>query len=148
MFAALDAMDNLQQSIMVHDEKELNFNASKYDNYTIRPFLNGKMYEIDVFCNPDGSPVFITPRAKEDIEGKESARYRVVRDHKIVEEVEKILLKLKPCGWMTVFMLREENTDKDYFIRMEPWYHQASTVSIKAGADAPFAALSLSLIHI
>ena len=78
MFAALDAMDNLQQSIMVHDEKELNFNASKYDNYTIRPFLNGKMYEIDVFCNPDGSPVFITPRAKEDIEGKESARYRVV----------------------------------------------------------------------
>ena len=62
MFAALDAMDNLQQSIMVHDEKELNFNASKYDNYTIRPFLNGKMYEIDVFCNPDGSPVFITPR--------------------------------------------------------------------------------------
>ena len=145
MFAALDAMDNLQQSIMVHDEKELNFNASKYDNYTIRPFLNGKMYEIDVFCNPDGSPVFITPRAKEDIEGKESARYRVVRDHKIVEEVEKILLKLKPCGWMTVFMLREENTDKDYFIRMEPWYHQASTVSIKAGADAPFAALSMML---
>lgn len=145
MFAALDSMDNLKQSIMIHDEKELYFNAAKYDNYIIRPFLNGKMYEIDVFCNPDGSPVFITPRAKEDIEGKESARYRVVRDHKIVEEVEKIIQKLKPCGWMTIFMLREQNTNEDYFIRMEPWYHQASTVSVKAGADAPFAALSMML---
>lgn len=145
MFAALDAMDNLKQSIMVQDEKELRFNASKYDNYTIRPFLKGKMYEIDVFCNPDGSPVFITPRAKEEVEGKESARYRVVRDHKIVEEVEKIIQKLKPCGWMTVFMLREEHTQEDFFIRMEPWYHQGSTVSIKAGADAPLATLSMML---
>lgn len=145
MFAALDTMDNLKQSIMVHDETELQFNASKYENYTVRPFLNGKMYEIDVFCNPDGSPVFITPRAKEEVEGKESARYRVVRDHKIVEEVEKIIHKLKPCGWMTIFMLREEHTQEDYFIRMEPWYHQGSTVSIKAGADAPLAALSMML---
>lgn len=31
-------------------------------------------------------------------------------------------------------MLREQNTNEDYFIRMEPWYHQASTVSVKAGA--------------
>ena len=46
---------------------------------------------------------------------------------------------------MTIFMLREEDTDKDYFIRMEPWYHQANTVSIKAGADAPYAALSMML---
>ena len=45
----------------------------------------------------------------------------------------------------TIFMLREEHTDKDYFIRMEPWYHQANTVSIKAGADAPYAALSMML---
>ena len=46
---------------------------------------------------------------------------------------------------MKNFMLREEHTNKDYFIRMEPWYHQASTVSIKAGADAPYAALSMML---
>ena len=26
-----------------------------------------------------------------------------------------------------------------------PWYHQANTVSIKAGADAPYAALSMML---
>ena len=57
---------------MIHDEQELSFHASKYANYTIRPFLNGKMYEIDVFCNQDGSPVYITPRAKEEVEGKES----------------------------------------------------------------------------
>ena len=49
------------------------------------------MYEIDVFCNLDGSPVYITPRAKEEVEGKESARYRVVRDHKIVEEAKKVI---------------------------------------------------------
>ena len=134
MFAVLDEMDNLEKSIMIHDEQELSFHASKYANYTIRPFLNGKMYEIDVFCNLDGSPVYITPRAKEEVEGKESARYRVVRDHKIVEEAKKVIKKLRPSGWMTIFMLREEHTDKDYFIRMEPWYHQASTVSIKAGA--------------
>ena len=145
MFAVLDEMDNLEKSIMIHDEQELSFHASKYANYTIRPFLNGKMYEIDVFCNLDGSPVYITPRAKEEVEGKESARYRVVRDHKIVEEAKKVIKKLRPSGWMTIFMLREEHTDKDYFIRMEPWYHQASTVSIKAGADAPYAALSMML---
>lgn len=145
MFAVLDEMDNLEKSIMIHDEQELSFHASKYANYTIRPFLNGKMYEIDVFCNLDGSPVYITPRAKEEVEGKESARYRVVRDHKIVEEAKKVIKKLRPSGWMTIFMLREEHTDKDYFIRMEPWYHQANTVSIKAGADAPYAALSMML---
>ena len=64
MFAVLDEMDNLEKSIMIHDEQELSFHASKYANYTIRPFLNGKMYEIDVFCNLDGSPVYITPRAR------------------------------------------------------------------------------------
>ena len=91
MFAVLDEMDNLEKSIMIHDEQELSFHASKYENYMIRPFLNGKMYEIDVFCNLDGSPVYITPRAKEEVEGKESARYRVVRDHKIVEEAKKVI---------------------------------------------------------
>ena len=102
MFAVLDEMDNLEKSIMIHDEQELSFHASKYaiTRYPLgfipeKLFLNGKMYEIDVFCNLDGSPVYITPRAKEEVEGKESARYRVVRDHKIVEEAKKVIKKLR-----------------------------------------------------
>ena len=38
-----------------------------------------------------------------------------------------------------------KNIQTRLFIRMEPWYHQANTVSIKAGADAPYAALSMML---
>ena len=30
MFAVLDEMDNLEKSIMIHDEQELSFHASKY----------------------------------------------------------------------------------------------------------------------
>ena len=45
---------------------------------------------------------------------------------------------------MTIFMLREEHTDKDYFIRMEPWYHQANRIE-SVRADAPYAALSMVL---
>ena len=129
----------------VQSAEDLKFLAKKYDRFVIRPYMEGKIYEIDTFCNWEGKPVYITPRAKEDVEGRESSRYRVVKDQTIVEETKLILEKLKPVGAVTVFMLKQKENDTNFYLRMEPWFDKNSVVSIKAGADAPMALLQMLL---
>lgn len=141
----LDQQDNLVTTRKVQSERDLQFLAEKYERFIVRPYLEGKIYEIDVFCDWEGNPIYITPRAKEDIEGRESSRYRVVRSHTIIEETKKILSKLKPAGPVTIFMLKQEESGINYYLRMEPWFDKNAAVSIKAGADAPMALFQMML---
>lgn len=139
----LDENDNITQTRRIEQPKDLTYLAEKYKNISIRPFLEGKIYEIDVFCDFAGNPIYITPRAKEDIEGREISRYRVVRDEHIVEETKKIIDKLKPIGPITMKMLRQETTGTDFYLRIEPRFDDNVPISIKAGADSSMALLKL-----
>lgn len=141
----LDEKDNLMTTRKVSNAEDLKFLAEKYERFIVRPYLEGKIYEIDAFCDWEGNPIYITPRAKEDIEGRESSRYRVVRSQTIVEETKRILEKLKPAGPVTVFMLKQQDNGTDFYLRMEPWFDKNSVVSIKAGADSPMALLQMML---
>lgn len=141
----LDQQDNFVAARKVQSAEDLKFLAKKYDRFVIRPYLEGKIYEIDAFCGWEGNPIYITPRAKEDVEGRESSRYRVVRDQTIVEETKRILEKLKLVGAVTIFMLKQKENDMNFYLRMEPWFDKNSVVSIKAGADAPMALLQMLL---
>lgn len=141
----LDQKDNLITTRKVQNQRDLEFLAEKYERFIVRPYLEGKIYEIDAFCNWEGKPIYITPRAKEDVEGRESSRYRVVRDHIIVEETKKILERLSLKGAVTIFMLKQEESGINYYLRMEPWFDKNSVVSIKAGADSPMALFQMML---
>lgn len=139
----LDEDGNIIQTRKVEQQKDLYYIAEKYKHISVRPFLEGKIYEIDVFCDFQGEPIYITPRAKEDIEGREISRYRVVRDENIGNEVQKIIKMFRPVGPMTIKMLRQETTGENFYLRLEPRFDDNVPVSIKAGADSPMALLRI-----
>lgn len=139
----LDPEGNITSTRKVKEKEELVYLAAQYEHISIRPFLEGVIYEIDVFCDFEGNPVFITPRAKEQAYGNEHSRFRVVKSAEITEEVKKIIAAFRPSGPLTIKMLCQETTGKRYYLRMEPRFDQNVTVSIKAGADSPMAILKM-----
>ncbi|SDB21288.1 sugar transferase [Eubacterium oxidoreducens] len=130
-------------SYRVENEKELQYYIMRFEKYLIRPFVNGTEYEIDVFCDFEGKPIYITPKRRETVQEKEVARYRVVQDAMMIKEVQAILEELKPVGPLTIGVVKEEATGYNYFVGMRPLFSVDAPISIKAGADSPQAALKM-----
>ena len=130
-------------SYRVNNEKEMQYYIVRFENYLIRPFIEGAEYEIDVFCDFEGNPIYITPKKRETMQGKEVARYRVVQDSMMIIEVQSIIENLKPKGPLTIGVIKEKGTGYNYYVGMRPMFSVDSTISIKAGADSPTALLKL-----
>ncbi len=143
--AAIELKDDKKgvYSYPVENEKELQYYIMRFEKYLIRPFVKGREYEIDVFCDFEGKPIYITPKRRETVQEKEVARYRVVQDAMMIKEVQAILEELKPVGPLTIGVVKEEETGFNYFVGMRPMFSVDSTISIKAGADSPQAALRM-----
>lgn len=48
----------------VDNLEDLRVYAEKIGNYIIQPYISGREYTIDIFCDYDSNPVYITPREK------------------------------------------------------------------------------------
>lgn len=48
----------------VENEEELEVYANQVDDCIIQPFVSGREFTIDIFCDFDGNPIFITPRER------------------------------------------------------------------------------------
>ena len=130
-------------SYRAENEVELQYYISRFEEYLIRPFLTGTEFEVDVFCDFSGNPIYITPKKRERIHENEISRFRVVQDEMIVREVKALLEAVRPCGPLTIGVVREERTGFNYYVSMRSVFSENVPVSIKAGADAPQALLKL-----
>lgn len=130
-------------SYRVDNEAELQYYIMRFSSYLIRPYIEGTEYEIDVFCDFSGEPIFITPKKREKEQGDEAARYRVVQDDMMILEVKSILEELRPVGPLTIGVIKEEKTGYNYFVGMRPFFSQNASISVKAGADSPLAVIKL-----
>lgn len=128
----------------VNDYEELVVYADKIEDYVIQPFISGKEYTVDIFCDFAGNPIYITPRERIAVRAGEVLKTQIFMDETLIEESKKIIEKFRPCGPMTVQVIRQTDTNEDYFIEINPRYGGGAPLSMKAGARSAEAVLRLS----
>lgn len=106
-------------------------------NYIIQPFISGREYTIDIFCDFDSTPVFITPRERLAVRSGEVLKTCIVQDEQMLREAQAIIGRFHPVGTITVQLIREQESGRDYFIEINPRFGGGAPLSIKAGADIP-----------
>lgn len=129
----------------VNQESELAVYAEKIEDYIIQPFIEGKEYTVDVFCDFEGNPVYITPRERVAVRSGEVLKTKIELDEKIIAESKMLIQGFKPCGPMAVQLIRQSGTGDDYYIEINPRYGGGAPLSMKAGADSAEALLRLAL---
>lgn len=129
----------------VECEQELVAYAEKIGDYIIQPFIDGREYTIDIFCDFNGNPIYIVPRERIAVRSGEVLKTRIELDERMIKEAEQLIKYFNPCGPITVQLIRQKETGDDYFIEINPRYGGGAPLSMKAGADSPEAILRLMM---
>lgn len=127
----------------VENLQDLKLYAEKIEDYIIQPFISGREYTIDVFCDYEGKPVYITPRERLAVRAGEVLKTQIVQDNVMIHEMRILIKDYKPCGQITVQLIRDEVTGQNYYIEINPRFGGGAPLSIKAGADSAEAALRM-----
>ena len=127
----------------VNHAAELQEFSSRVPDYIIQPFIEGVEYTVDVFCDFDGSPIYITPRVRLEVRAGEVLKTEICQDRKIIEEIQQLLKDYRPCGAITVQLIREKNSGDDYYIEINPRFGGGAPLSMMAGANSAEAMLKL-----
>lgn len=127
----------------VENESELKVYAEQVGDYIVQPFIEGTEYTVDIFCDYEGNPLFITPRIRVAVRAGEVLKTEIAMDEKIIGECRKLIAGFQPCGPMTVQLIRQNKTDDDYYIEINPRFGGGAPLSMKAGARSAEAILKL-----
>lgn len=127
----------------VENIEELEVYAGQIADYIVQPFVEGKEYTIDIFCDWDGNPVSIVPRERMQVRAGEVLKTKICLDETMISESRAICRAFKPCGPLTVQLIRENKTGKDYYIEINPRYGGGAPLSMKAGARSAETVLKL-----
>lgn len=126
----------------VENEEELEVYAGQIENYIVQAFVSGKEYTIDIFCDWDGKPISIVPRERLQVRAGEVLKTQICMDQTMIEESKVLCTAFKPCGPMTVQLIRDD-TGIDWFIEINPRFGGGAPLSMKAGARSAEALLKL-----
>lgn len=130
-------------SYKVNNREELLSYAAQVPDYIIQPFIQGTEYTVDIFCDFDGNPIYITPRIRLAVRAGEVLKTQIIQDQRIIDEMKQLIADYKPCGALTVQLIRQDNTGVDYYIEINPRFGGGAPLSIMAGADSAEALLRL-----
>jgi len=118
----------------VENEEELEVYAAQVDDYIVQPFVDGKEYTIDIFCDFDGNPIYIIPRERMQVRAGEVLKTQIYMDKVMIEEGKILCNNFKPCGPMTVQLIQDKDTGDNYYIEINPRFGGGAPLSMKAGA--------------
>ena len=120
----------------VNSPEELESMAKQVPDYIIQPFIDGVEYTVDVFCDFNGNPVYITPRIRLATRSGEVLKTEISQDETIISEIKQLLKDYRPCGAITVQLIRQKETNKDYYIEINPRYGGGAPLTMRAGANS------------
>ena len=120
----------------VNSEEDLKNYAAQVPDYIIQPFIEGTEYTVDIFCDFDGNPIFITPRIRQAVRAGEVLKTEIRQDETIVSDMLQMLKDYKPCGPITVQLIQQTGTGDNYYIEINPRFGGGAPLSVKAGADS------------
>lgn len=127
----------------VENEEELEVYAGQVEDYIIQPFIEGREFTIDIFCDFEGNPIYITPRERLQVREGEVLKTQIYMDSTMIAEAKKLCHSFKPCGPMTVQLIQDKKTGENYYIEINPRYGGGAPLSMKAGARSAEALLKL-----
>lgn len=115
--------------------------AMQLDRYVIQPFAEGTEYTVDIFCDPQGNPVYITPRIRLAVRAGEVLKTQICHEDSILSEMRVLVEDFKPCGAITVQLIRNDRTGVNQYIEINPRFGGGAPLSMLAGADSAEALL-------
>lgn len=127
----------------VNNEEDLKTYAAKIRDYIIQPFVDGREFTIDIFCDYDGNPVLITPRERLAVRSGEVLKAQICQNDVMIAEMKALIKDYKPCGQITVQLIQDKVTGDNYYIEINPRFGGGAPLSIKAGADSAKAVLRM-----
>ena len=127
----------------VENAEDLALYAEKIGDYVIQPFVTGREYTVDVLCDYDGNPVFITPRERLAVRAGEVLQTEICQDDTIIEEIKILVRDFKPSGQITVQLIKDGTTGENNYIEINPRFGGGAPLSFKAGADSAEAVLRI-----
>ena len=126
----------------VENEEELEVYAGQVEDYIVQPFVSGREYTIDIFCDWDGKPLNIVPRERLQVRAGEVLKTQICMDPTMIKEAKTLCFAFKPCGPMTVQLIRDD-AGIDWYIEINPRFGGGAPLSMKAGARSAEAILKL-----
>lgn len=126
----------------VENKEELEVYAGQVEDYIVQPFVSGKEYTIDIFCDWNGEPISIVPRERIQVRAGEVLKTQICMDQTMIEEAKILCSAFKPCGPMTVQLIRDA-AGVDWYIEINPRFGGGAPLSMKAGARSAEAILRL-----
>lgn len=126
----------------VENQEELEVYAGQVEDYIVQPFVSGHEYTIDIFCDWEGEPISIVPRERLQVRAGEVLKTRICMDKTMIEESKALCKAFRPCGPMTVQLIRDE-AGIDWYIEINPRFGGGAPLSMKAGARSAEAILKL-----
>ena len=117
----------------VDNAEELEVYAGQVKGYIVQPFVDGREFTIDVFCGWNGEPLSIVPRERLQVRAGEVLKTQICMDEAMIEEVKILCKAFRPCGPMTVQLIRDK-AGGDWFIEINPRFGGGAPLSMKAGA--------------
>ena len=127
----------------VDGESNLTVYAGQVEDYIIQPFVSGREFSIDIFCDFDGKPIYITPRERLQVRAGEVLKTQIYMDTTMIDEAKKLCKAFKPCGPITVQLIQDKNTGDNYYIEINPRFGGGAPLSMKSGARSAEALLRL-----
>ena len=120
----------------VEDEEELHMYSQQVEDYIIQPFISGREYTIDIFCDFEGKPISIVPRERMQVRAGEVLKTKIFMDETMIKEAKALCEAFKPCGPITVQLIQDEKSKINYYIEINPRYGGGAPLSMKAGAKS------------
>lgn len=130
------------KAFKVENEEELEIYAGQIEDYIIQPYVSGHEYTIDIFCDWNGEPISIVPRERLQVRAGEVLKTRIDLDQTMIEESKMLCRIFKPCGPMTVQLIRDD-AGVDQYIEINPRFGGGAPLSMKAGARSAEVILKL-----
>lgn len=123
--------------------EQLKIYSTQIDDYIVQPYIEGPEYTIDVFCDWEGNPLTIVPRERLQVRAGEVLKTRITLDPIMIEETRSICKEFKPCGPITIQLIKDINSGDNYYIEINPRFGGGVPLSMKAGARSAEAILKL-----
>lgn len=100
----------------------------------ITDFSDGEEFTVDTFLDFESNVITIVPRLRMAIRGGEIMKAKIVKDREIINDIKRLLTKLKFIGHITIQLIRTKN-GIEYF-EINPRYGGGAPMGIDCGADS------------
>lgn len=127
----------------VDNEDDLIARAVQIEGYIVQPFVSGREFTVDIFCDNHGEPVYITPRLRVAVRSGEVLKTQIVQDPQIIQEMKQLVQDFRPRGALTVQLIQDDHTGVNQYIEINPRFGGGAPLSMKAGADSAMALLQI-----